>query len=175
MCFNGIKTWQLGWHSTFHTDLPIGDNYNWQGNLVGFADKSLASSSDQMIIRIRGYTDYYVRFNRKIGMNNGTQEGGNPVLVASRARGTGLAISDLVAKLSSGESFTIPNFNYSTVSLTLAVAEIDVQALPARANISVQFALSAPPFVYTLPCHRHRRPREHRRLDNRQDDRLDNR
>ena len=57
MCFNGAKTWQLGWHSAFHTDLPVGDSYSWTGHLVGFAEKNSASALDRMIIRIRSSTD----------------------------------------------------------------------------------------------------------------------
>ena len=74
-CFNGANTWQLGWFPSFHVDLPIGNSFYWDGNLVGFAERDAApSASDRMMIRIRSSVDYYVHFNRQIGMNVGIQE-----------------------------------------------------------------------------------------------------
>ncbi|KAI2492997.1 Gametolysin peptidase M11 [Fragilaria crotonensis] len=146
-CYNGAKTWQLGWYTDFHVDLPVGDSYNWNGHLVGFAQKDSASSTDKMIIRIRSTQDYYIHFNRQIGMNSGTQEGGDKVLVTSRDRGTGLAASKLLAKLSKNGVYTISAFNGSNQSLKIVVSSINLGTLPARASVSVQFALSAPPFV----------------------------
>jgi hypothetical protein len=146
MCFNGAKTWQLGWHADFHLDLPVGNDFNWNGNLVGFAEKSAASSLDRMIIRIRSKSkDYYIHFNRKIGMNSGTLEGGNQVLVSSRAPGTGLEISYLLAKLSRGGKFTIPKFNGSRSALTVVVSSISLGTVPARATVSIQFGLLTTP------------------------------
>ena len=101
MCFNGPKTWQLGWFSDYHVDLSTASGISWTGNLIGFAQKANAALTDKMIIRIQSSsTDIYVSFNRKIGINSGTQEGGDQVLVATRAPGTGYAASLLVAKLS---------------------------------------------------------------------------
>ncbi|KAI2496201.1 Gametolysin peptidase M11 [Fragilaria crotonensis] len=146
MCFNGAKTWQLGWHSDFHLDLPVGNDFNWIGNLVGFAERSSASPSDRMIIRIRSTSkDFYIHFNRKIGMNSGTLEGGNQVHVSTRSPGTGLAVSYLLAKVSGGGMFTIPNFNGSGKELSVVVSSISLGTVPARATVSIQFALPPPP------------------------------
>ena len=121
---------------TFRLGMPS----NWTGNLVGFAEKSSASLSDRMIIRICSSSkDYYVHFNRKIGMNSGTLEGGNQVLVSSRVPGTGLAVSYLVAKLSGGGMYTIPILNGSGKALTVLVSSISLGAVPARATVSIQF------------------------------------
>ena len=141
MCFNGAKTWQLGWYTEFHLDLPVGNNFRWKGNLVGFAERSAASVSDRMIIRIRSNSkDYYIHFNRKIGLNSGTLEGGDQVLVSFRAPGTGLAISYLLAKVRSGGTFTVPNFNGSGKTLKVAVSRISLGTVPARATVSIQLA-----------------------------------
>ena len=99
-----------------------------------------------MIIRIRSDSkDYYIHFNRKIGMNSGTLEGGNQVLVSSRIPGTGLAVSYLVAKLSGGGVFNIPNFNRSATTLAVVVSSISLGTVPARATVSIQSVLSLPP------------------------------
>jgi hypothetical protein len=57
MCFNGAKTYQLGWYSQYHLDLPISKQFNRSGNLIGFAEKANASSDDNMIIRIIAPTE----------------------------------------------------------------------------------------------------------------------
>lgn len=139
MCFNGAKTWQLGWFASFYLDLPVGDAFNWKGNLVGFAEKAYATNSDRMIIRIRSSTDDCVHFNRRIRINAGTQEGGDVVLVSSREPGIGFAQSYLLAKLSKGGVFAIPHFNGSSASLKITVTSINLTTVPAKATISVQF------------------------------------
>jgi hypothetical protein len=145
MCFNGAKTYQLGWYSQYHVNLPSSGSFNWNGYLVGFAEKSSASSSDKMIVRIVTSTaDTYVHFNRKIGMNSGTQEGGDQVLVTTRNTGTGYAESNLVSKMSTGSVYTIPNFNGSPNSLVIRVVLISTSTVPGRANISIQFGGSVP-------------------------------
>ncbi|KAI2488977.1 Gametolysin peptidase M11 [Fragilaria crotonensis] len=138
MCFNGPKTWQLGWFSDYHVDLAVATGISWTGNLVGFAQKADAALTDKMIIRIRSSaTDTYVSFNRKIGINSGTREGGDQVLVATRAPGTGYALSYLQAKLSANGIYTVPNFNGSTNMLRIIVNSIVTSTTPARANVSI--------------------------------------
>ena len=136
MCYNGPKTWQLGWFSDYHVDLSSANGFSWTGNLVGFAQKANAALTDKMIIRIQGSTDTYINFNRQIGMNSGTQEGGNQVLVTRRATGTGYAPSTLVAKLSANGVYTIPNFS-GTSSLRITVTSIVTSSTPGRASLSI--------------------------------------
>jgi hypothetical protein len=145
MCFNGAKTYQLGWYSQYHMNLPSSGSYNWNGNLVGFAEKSRASSSDKMIVRIITSTaDFYVHFNRKTGMNAGTQEGADQVLITTRNTGTGYSESSLVGKMSTGSVYTIPKFNGSSNSLVIRVVSISTNTVPGRANISITFGASVP-------------------------------
>jgi hypothetical protein len=48
--------------------------------------------------------DFYVAYNRQIGINLGTQEAGNQVTITQAAgEGTDYADSELVAKLSAGK------------------------------------------------------------------------
>ena len=117
MCFNAPKTYQLEWFPDYHVDIelttPISP-WTWSGNLVGQAERDSANSSeDKMIVRIFGFggNDYYVSYNRKTGINSGTREGGNQVLVHSRKAGTGYGTSTLLAKLNSGGTKTISNYD----------------------------------------------------------------
>jgi hypothetical protein len=145
MCFNAAKTYQLGWYSQYHVDLSTSATFNWNGNLVGFAEKSSASTSDKMIIRIiTSTTDTYVHFNRRIGMNIGTQEAGDQVLVTTRNTGTGYAESNLVSKMSTGSVYTVNNFNGSPNPLVIRVVSISTNTAPGRANISIQFGVPVP-------------------------------
>jgi hypothetical protein len=136
-----VKTYQLGWYSQYHVNLPINGNFNWNGNLVGFAEKARATSSDKMIIRIITYTtDVYIHFNRMIGMNINTDEGGDQVLVTTRKTGVGDSeVSDLKSKLGANGVYTIPYFNGSPNSLEIRVNSITTTSAPARANISIKF------------------------------------
>jgi hypothetical protein len=135
-----VKTYQLGWYSQYHVNLPINGNFNWNGNLVGFAEKARATSSDKMIIRIiTSITDVYIHFNRMIGMNINTDEGGDQVLVATRKTGLNYERSYLASKLGANGVHTIPNFNGSPNSLEIRVNSITTTSAPARANISIKF------------------------------------
>ena len=128
MCFNGAKSWQLGWFTRYHVDLPLSNNFNWDGDLIGFAERdSSSSTADCMIIRIRSSLDYYIHFNRQIGMNSETQEAGNnQVLVASRPTGLDNKVSNLLAKeLGMGGVYTISKFNGSSSALTITVRSIN--------------------------------------------------
>ena len=124
MCFNAPKTYQLGWFSNFHVDIelttPISP-WTWNGNLVGQAERDNAniSQDDMMIVRIFGFggTDYYVSYNRKTGINSGSQEGGNQVLIHSRENGIGYGTSTLLAKLNSGGAHTVSNYDGSDADL----------------------------------------------------------
>jgi hypothetical protein len=147
MCFNGAKTYQLGWYSQYHVDLPNNGSFNWNGKLVGFAEKSSATSNDKMIVRIiTSTTDIYVHFNRKIGMNSDTLEGADQVLVVTKNTGVfHSGTSNLVSKMATNGVYTIPNFNGSANSLAIRVVSITTTTVPGRAEISIQFDATPAP------------------------------
>ncbi|KAI2498232.1 hypothetical protein MHU86_16259 [Fragilaria crotonensis] len=97
-----------------------------------------------MIIRIRSSLDYYIHFNRKSGNNFETLEGGDQVMVSTRAPGIGYEKSNLVAKLSANGSYTFPIVNEDNTRLVILVQKIDTRIVPARASISIQFGLPVP-------------------------------
>jgi hypothetical protein len=139
MCFNGPKTYQLGWYNQYHVELPISGSFNWDGNLVGFAEKSSASWTDKMIIRIITSTsDIYIHFNRMTGMNIGTLEGGDHVLVTSRSTGLEYAESNLEAIMSAGSVHTISNIDGYWNSVTISVTSITTTTVPGYATVSIQ-------------------------------------
>jgi hypothetical protein len=57
MCFNGAKSWQLGWYSSKHAELL---NFNtpgksWSGQLVGIADYGNNLSKNVLIKQVGGW------------------------------------------------------------------------------------------------------------------------
>jgi hypothetical protein len=106
MCFNGPKNWQLGWYADRHIDVL--DNGSWTGNVYGLSAYSASSPGDAIVVRISASPNIYVSYNRKDGINSGTVEGGDQLLVHTKAAATyQYGESTLVAKLSSGDFATV--------------------------------------------------------------------
>ena len=137
MCFNGAKSWQLGWYSTRHDVFTAPGTMNYR--LVGQADFLATTASDTVILKINSgtATDYYVSFNRQTGNNSQTQEAANQVTIQRGGEGNGYAESELVKKLINGGTYVISNFDGTGVDLTVTVTALDLIASPAYANIQV--------------------------------------
>merc|ERR1712238_482603 len=101
MCFNGAKSFQLGWYKDGHKEInPIVEDY--YGRIVGFVNHRNKTKNLDTIIKLKGHNnglEYYIHFNRKSDFNFGTQEGEDSVIITSRPEGIGLAQSLIVAKL----------------------------------------------------------------------------
>ena len=71
----------------------------YQGKLLSILDNPNISTGHPTIIKIETgtSTDYFINFNRKIGFNSGSQEGGNQVLIAVAGEGNTYAESNLQA------------------------------------------------------------------------------
>ena len=129
MCFNAAKSYQTGWYKD--KEVIIGRTVGqrcFNGTLHGIADYPKAAT---VLLKISGaQMNMFVNFNSKRGINQGTQEGANQVLVVSRVQGKrdSFAVSDLVAKLSSGDSFNFKNYEIS-------VGEVDVVAGTAEVTV----------------------------------------
>jgi hypothetical protein len=131
MCFNAAQSWQLGWYADKTVTLNKGKNKRHVGVLGGITDYS--NSNDIVLVKLntRTSTDYYVNFNRRSGINVGTLEGGNQVtVVKARGEGRGYSESELVAKLSAGNTYTIRNFDRTT-------ATVQVHSIGATADVSI--------------------------------------
>ena len=125
MCFNGPKNWQLGWYSDRHVNLSNGGF--WSGNMYGLSAYQSSSANDAVVVRIDANPDIYVSYNRKDGINIGTQEGGNQVLVHTKIEApNAYGESVLVAKLSVGGSTIVQGnpIKFRSSSGDFAVVEI---------------------------------------------------
>jgi hypothetical protein len=133
MCFNAAQSWQLGWYADKTVTLNKGKNKRHVGVLGGITDYS--NSNDIVLVKLntRTSTDYYVNFNRRSGINVGTLEGGNQVtVVKARGEGRGYSESELVAKLSAGNTYTIRNFDGKRTTAT-----VQVHSIGATADVSI--------------------------------------
>jgi hypothetical protein len=141
MCFNGPKTWQLGWYSNYHLNLSAKTNIDTTVDLIGFAEKSYALKSDVMIVRIQSTvsSDVYIHFNRRIGFNINTMMGGDQVLVATQNPVPSYSASDLKSQLDASGVYLLSNFDGSSNALQISVISITTNAVPARARVRIQF------------------------------------
>jgi hypothetical protein len=136
ICYNGAKSWQLGWYASRNHIYNVADG-TWNGRLVGLVDYANGNDiTSKVILKLPSSIDYYVMFNR---IKSGTRESMNKVIITRTGndRGGGVIESNMIAKLGSGESFTLPNFRLWE-SLELTVNRIDLNANPAYADVTVK-------------------------------------
>ena len=116
-CFNGIKSWQLGWYKTRHhwiDPLASGDQLI---KLAPMTDFDNASADEAVIISIRDV--FYVTFNRAKGMNIGTGNKRNQVIITTNGEGG----SESLAGLDVGDTYEVKNYLHTGQSLLVAVCE----------------------------------------------------
>lgn len=135
MCFNAAKSWQTGWYKD--KEVTVGGMSGlecFDGILYGIANYTQATT---VLVQVHGkQTDVFINFNAQSGINQGTQEGGNQVLVVSRVRGKrdSFAVSDLRAKLSAGDSFTFEGYKISVENINVNAGRARVSVLPVGQN-----------------------------------------
>lgn len=104
------------------------------------------SRTNTVLLKIETGTDddYFLNFNRMAGINSGTREGANQVLVTKQGmNGMGYSVSSLVAKLTSGRSYTISSFGRSGRPVRIQVDRINMNSSPAYADVSVEMGCSS--------------------------------
>jgi hypothetical protein len=134
MCFNAAKLWQLGWNSNRHKTVSASDPF-YIGDLAGFVDNPDVDGPPMLIkLDTPSAQDYFINFNVRASFNSGTKEGGDQVLVIQAGEGNGYSESDLKAKLGSGSSYKISNFDNGK-ELTVEVLSINVQNRLAKVRV----------------------------------------
>ncbi|CAJ1954133.1 unnamed protein product [Cylindrotheca closterium] len=159
MCFNAAKSFQLGWYDDKSKSMipgtgPWGDDHTFTlSNIVDYP-----TTNDDVLIEIvepASQKNYYVGFNVGKGFNQGTRHGKNQVLVYSKPVAAGID-SLRVADLSSGDSFTISDFNGITGNtLSISVLSIDLSSDLAQVRVTLNRKHSPPtpmPTRYPTPA-----------------------
>eukprot|EP00587_Corethron_hystrix_P003358 CAMPEP_0113330368 /NCGR_PEP_ID=MMETSP0010_2-20120614/21576_1 /TAXON_ID=216773 ORGANISM="Corethron hystrix, Strain 308" /NCGR_SAMPLE_ID=MMETSP0010_2 /ASSEMBLY_ACC=CAM_ASM_000155 /LENGTH=647 /DNA_ID=CAMNT_0000192879 /DNA_START=73 /DNA_END=2012 /DNA_ORIENTATION=- /assembly_acc=CAM_ASM_000155 len=131
MCFNAPKNYQLGWYTDKQISLSS-SMMPWQGFLMGIATyESAIAGTHYVLLRIPGTSkDFYVSYNRKIGINSGSVKFGNKVMVHERSTGSGYALSWSLADLGAGGTYTLEGTAISVQVLSISgdVAEVKIVA-----------------------------------------------
>ena len=136
ICYNGAKSWQLGWYASRNQVFNVADGV-WSGRLIGLVDYANANdSTSKVILKLPNSIDYYVMFNR---IRSGTIASMNKVIITRTGndRGGGVIESNMIAKLGQGESFTLPSFRLWE-SLEVTVDKIDLTKNPAFADVTLR-------------------------------------
>jgi hypothetical protein len=149
MCFNGAKSWWLGWYSETgkegHEEVSPAVN-SWEGKLVGIDDyitnNGFDDSNHRVILKVKtestssAFPDLYVMFNRKKGVNAEVAGFGDTVTVVSQFK-EAAAQSWLIATLdATTDTFWNADFDGSGSNLVVQVCEI-VYGTPDYARVIV--------------------------------------
>ena len=141
MCFNAAKNYQLGWYSDKTKVITPGAATDscFSGDLHGtaFYENAAAQTVGIKVNNSGSSTDVYIMFNAATGIQSGTQEGGNTVMVVTAgAEGTGYAESTLTAKLSpSTTGYALPGF---TNTVLYVDSRVDNQYVTIRIETNGQ-------------------------------------
>ncbi|KAL7457308.1 hypothetical protein ACHAWC_008828, partial [Mediolabrus comicus] len=116
MCFNAAKNYQLGWYSDKTKVISPGASTDncFAGDLYGTAFYADAGAQTVGIkVNTDSSTDVYIMYNAKTGIQSGTVEGGNQVMVVTTgAEGTGYSESTLVQKITTNTAgYSLPGFS----------------------------------------------------------------
>jgi len=174
MCFNGVKTYQLGWFKEYHQDFSSDSGFFiWEGNLMGFVHRDQITKGEKMILRFidnNSNLHYFVHFNRADSFNTGTKEGRDLVLVASgyNRQGTRYLRSNLLAELSAGQQFMVPRFGGAL--LRIFVSSINLETNRARVNVNYQNCSDDASYRFRMHSNslnrRRRKRRRRKRINN---------
>jgi len=120
MCFNAAKNFQLGWYSdktrVMTPNIAVVEEDCFAGDLYGTAFYGI-DSVQTVGIKVKNNNpssieDVFIMFNAKTGIQSGTVEGGNQVMVVTaRVSGMSYAGSTLVQKITTNTAgYSLPGF-----------------------------------------------------------------
>ncbi len=141
VCFNGAKSWQLGWFEDkyLHTHTFKADNKTWEGKLIGQVDynPNLNGTEFKIILKLEDLPgDYYIMFHRVPGDDFpaiANYDNNNTVTIVNPKTPGGNARSNLEKVLRANETFQKDNFKVTVKSI-----EINENQVPAFAEVAVE-------------------------------------
>ncbi len=153
MCFNPAKSYQLGWYAEQQKFLnPLTDvlgqksaNRNAREYILNGVDDFQfgreRSKEKLVVLRLKqqqSREDFYLGFNRKTGMNSGTVENANEVIIVKKTGGPiEYGQSWKISTLSeTGDSYTINHFDGSSFDVSIEL--ISIVNKDAKVRISVK-------------------------------------
>ena len=144
-CFNAAKNYQIGWYTEPEDRIVMPIN-TWTTStseeiqMVGVADYLNDIRNGLRVVtklETGTSTDYYIAFNRAIGVNSQNDEADNEVtIVEAGNNGGGYSQSSLKATLRQGESYTFTSTTFGN-QVTMTATAIDLTSDPAVASVCV--------------------------------------
>merc|ERR1712226_1276470 len=144
MCFNSAKSFQSGWYATKTITPASADCDSFDGRVYGLSDFQSVGGQGTTVVKINnsqnGQPDYFLNYNKRAGVNSGTVEGGNQVMITSTgSEGTAYSESELLAKLSVGGTHTIVDFEGTGNDVTITFESMDTSASPSPARVVISY------------------------------------
>ncbi len=145
MCFNGAKSWQIGWYNDrkamLNPKTELARNANWGAmvTLVGIADyQNVANIPVVLKLETDTVNDYFIAFNRATGINSDNVEADNEVTVVLAGKnGDSTSLSYLKATLKVGEQYVLSNFGGGGRDCPIKLVSIDESTSVWKANVQV--------------------------------------
>ena len=145
MCYNAAKSWQIGWYNdrkiTLNPKTALASNANWGTfvTLVGIADyQNVANIPVVLKLETDTVDDYFIAFNRAVGINADNDEADNEVtVILTGQNGEKASQSHLRATLAVGEQYVISNFGGGGRNCPIKLVSIDKSTSVWKANVQV--------------------------------------
>lgn len=132
MCFNGAKSWVLGWYDDRKIVVNPKRNGAWSGRLATFVDYSSTAETDHVLINV---DDVYLQYNRQKGFNRGTKEKADQVTVTQTA-GLGKESFSL-AGLGHSDSYTYKDYDGGKRNLVIQVCAVHTDQVPNYVYLTI--------------------------------------
>ena len=145
MCYNGAKSWQIGWYNDrkimLNPKTELASNANWgtMVTLVGIADYQNVVNIP-VVLKLETGTDddYFIAFNRAVGINTDNVEADDEVTVVLAGKnGESVSSSDQKATLQVGEQYVISKFGGGGRDCPIKLVSIDKSTSVWKANVQV--------------------------------------
>jgi len=153
MCFNPAKNWAVNWYDDYKIEIDITKASIGQAvEMVGVAEIKVDTNNKRpavMKLETGTSNDYFVAFNRAVGINGDNDEADDEVtIIQTGNNGESYSQSSLKAHLVQGESYDIGD-------LTITATKIDKTTTPGTAIVTLtkgpQEPTTSPTVVPTAP------------------------
>eukprot|EP00979_Chaetoceros_neogracilis_P016453 scaffold8034_cov133-Chaetoceros_neogracile.AAC.1 len=128
---------ELGWYDDKSAVIDLVQNEEFDGNVIGVNDYSISNSSYTLFVEIKNPSgrSYFLTYNRAEGMNAGTQEAGNKIVVVEGAPNEQ---SWKLAEIGPGENYAFPDFLNGRdleISVGAAASSSGINYLPVTVRL----------------------------------------
>ena len=134
-CFNGPKTWTLGWVEDRHVTLKGWQKFKFEGDLYGIMDYEETTSNEKMIIMLKSpdnTQNVYITYNLAKGLHDQTDSAVNKVAIHWQNDNQTAPKSWLLTSLKEGQSYTASVREYQ-----VPIEVISISGNPKKAKLKI--------------------------------------